>query len=91
MIYATGEGQTNPGGVDGQLATEVLAHPTAPVTVAIGGINAEVVYAGSAPGLVAGVLQVNAFVPQGVPPGTAEVIVKVGGATSRAGVTVAVK
>ncbi|MEO5922207.1 MAG: SBBP repeat-containing protein [Bryobacteraceae bacterium] len=91
LIYATGEGQTNPGGGDGQLANEVLAHPTAPVTVTIGGVNAEVAYAGSAPGLVAGVLQINAFVPRGIPVGNAEVLVKVGSATSRTGVTVAVK
>ncbi len=91
MIYATGEGQTDPTGVDGAITTDVLRKPVAPVTVTIGGVPAEVLYAGAAPGMVAGVLQVNAVIPPDVATGTAEVRIKAGNVTSRAGVTLAVK
>jgi uncharacterized protein (TIGR03437 family) len=64
VIYATGEGQVIPAGTDGQVITATnLRRPFANVTVRIGGQNAEVLYAGSAPGLVSGALQVNARVP----------------------------
>ena len=56
-----------------------------------GGIPANVLYSGSAPGIVEGVVQVNAVVPAGVKAGNAQVQVTVGGVTSPAGVTVAVK
>ncbi len=90
-IYGTGEGQTDPGGSDGVFTGTTLPKPLAHVTVTIGGVDAPVVYAGGAPGLVAGVFQVNVKVPQEIPAGSAEVLVKVGTATSRRGVTVAVK
>jgi uncharacterized protein (TIGR03437 family) len=93
-IYATGEGQTAPGGKDGALSGDVLPLP-APllkVTVKIGGLDADVAYAGAAPLEPAGVLQVNAKVPGGVPRGTSvPVTITVGSASSQAGVTVAIK
>ncbi len=92
LIYATGEGQTNPGGLDGKLTTGELPRPVQRVTVTIGGIDARVLYAGGAPGLVAGLLQINAEVPAGVTPGDAvPLVVRVGDAASQAGVTIAVK
>jgi uncharacterized protein (TIGR03437 family) len=91
-IYATGEGQTNPGGVDGQLATgSTLPKPKLPVAVTIGGKTAEVLYAGAAPGQVAGLLQVNARIPADVEAGEQLVQVKVGDAASQPGITVVVK
>ncbi|MBZ5584357.1 MAG: hypothetical protein LAQ30_19520, partial [Acidobacteriia bacterium] len=61
------------------------------VTATIGGKTAEVQYAGGAPGLVAGTMQVNLKVPEGVEPGSAvEVVLKVGGISSPAGVTIVV-
>jgi uncharacterized protein (TIGR03437 family) len=91
-IYATGEGQTNPGGVDGQLATgATLPRPKLPVSVLIGGKPAEVLYAGAAPGQVAGLMQVNARIPADLAPGEAAVQVKVGDAASQPGITVVVK
>src|SRR5262249_15029320 len=49
-----------------------------PVTMTIGGVPAEVAYAGLAPGF-AGIYQVNATVPEGVPGGDAvPVVVKAG-------------
>ena len=90
-MFATGEGQTDPEGVDGRLAGDVLPKPRAPVSVQIGGLPAEVLYAGAAPGLVAGVLQVNAKVPDGAASGAVPLLLTVGNATSPGGVTVAVQ
>jgi len=92
MLYATGAGQTTPPGVDGQLATTVLPKPQLGVTVRIGDIDAEVLYAGAAPGLVAGVLQVNARVPPKASSGSAiPVLLRVGNFASQTQVTMAVK
>ena len=63
-LFGTGEGQTEPPGVNGQLAGPTLAKPLAEVKVLIGGEDVEILYAGAAPGLVAGVIQVNARVPE---------------------------
>jgi uncharacterized protein (TIGR03437 family) len=75
ILYATGEGQTSPGGVDGKLAPTTLPEPMPldAVTVTVGGIAANVTYAGAAPGFVAGVMQVNVQIPAGVLSGTANV------------------
>ena len=90
-LYATGEGQTTPPGVDGKLATQPLPQPMLPVSVTIGGIPAPVVYQGGAPGEVAGLMQVNVQVPPGVQPGGyVPVVLKVGTAASNSGVWIAV-
>lgn len=91
ILFGTGEGQTSPLGIDGLIAGTVLPSPISPVSVTIGGVNATVEYAGAAPGLVAGVLQVNAVVPNGLTTGNQPVVLTVGSTSSRAGVTVAVK
>ena len=65
----TGEGAVTPDGIDGKLSVAPLPKPVQPVTVQIGGQPADVQYAGAAPGLVAGLMQVNAVVPQGAPAG----------------------
>ena len=75
VLFATGEGQTNPGGVDGKLASsQPLPAPVLPVTVLVGGPqgvgkNAPVLYAGAAPTLVVGVLQINVVIPADAPSG----------------------
>jgi len=91
VIYATGEGETDPTGVDGLPSNAVFPRPRLPVTVTIGGRNADVLYAGAAPQLVAGVLQINARIPVGTLPGDAPLTFSVGGVSSPAGVTVAVR
>lgn len=92
ILWATGEGQTDPGGTDGKLAAGVYPRPRLPVLVRIGGIEADVWYAGAAPGQVAGVMQVNVKVPETVAAGDAvPVILKVGDRISQAGVTLAVR
>ena len=78
-LYVTGEGQTMPGGVDGTLGGSTPTHPVLPVSVTVGGIPAVVQYKGGAPGLVAGLMQVNVQIPNGVQPGGyVPVLVQVG-------------
>jgi len=91
-LYATGEGATNPPGVDGKLASDPLPVPVLPVTVFIGGREAFVEYAGGAPGITAGLMQVNVQVPLGTTPGnTVPIELRVGDFLSPGGVTIAVK
>jgi uncharacterized protein (TIGR03437 family) len=63
-LYATGAGAMNPPLQDGVVVTDTSSRPAVPLTVRIGGVTTDVLYAGPAPGLVAGVLQINARVPQ---------------------------
>ncbi len=91
-IFATGEGQTNPSGVTGAIATDATApRPVLPVSVRIAGVDAPVSYAGAVPGNVAGLLQVNVTVPASVPSGQLPVILTIGGTSSRSDVTVSVQ
>jgi len=90
VIYATGEGQTSPGGVDGSVATAVFPKPVLPVSVTAGGQAAEVLYAGAAPGFVAGVMQINLRVPAGLR-GTVPLQIKIGDATTPAGLNVFIR
>jgi uncharacterized protein (TIGR03437 family) len=92
-FYATGTGATKPSSPDGVL-TPLLNPPVLAqsVTVTIGGQNAPVTYQGAAPGLVAGVSQINAQVPLNIAAGTAvPVTITVGGVKSGNTVTLAVK
>ena len=91
IVYGTGAGQTTPPGVDGAVAGPELAEPVLPVKVFIGGVEAVVDYAGSAPGLVAGVLQVNVRIPESLGPGNHALTVQIGEFKSQPGITVAVQ
>ena len=92
QIFATGEGATDPTGIDGKLAAVPLPVPVQAVSVRIGGIDAPVVYYGGAPGLVAGLIQINARVPRTAPVGAAvPIVVRVGTIDSPAGITIAVE
>jgi len=97
-IYMTGEGQTSPAGVDGAVippVTSALKSPVLPVTATIGGVavtGQAVAYAGSAPGLISGVMQVNLIIPQNAPTGASvPIVVTVGTNNSQSGVTVAIQ
>src|ERR1019366_186980 len=92
VLFATGEGQTVPGGVDGKPAAVPLPQPNLPVSVTIGGQTVKPLYAGGAPGEVAGVMQINVQIPIGIQTGNAvPVVVQVGNVSSQPGVTIAVR
>ncbi|MDP3000834.1 MAG: hypothetical protein Q8N47_25345 [Bryobacterales bacterium] len=92
MLFATGEGATNPAGVDGRVASAPLPAPLLPVAVGINNAGAELIYAGAAPGMVAGLMQINVRVPADAPSGSAvPVSIKVGNAFSQDGVTLAIR
>jgi uncharacterized protein (TIGR03437 family) len=81
-FYATGEGLTDGRNVAGTPAQAPYPHPLLAISLTIAGVDAEILYAGSAPELI-GVLQINARVPAGfVPPGQAAVVLTVGTATA---------
>jgi uncharacterized protein (TIGR03437 family) len=89
-FYLTGEGQTNPSGSDGTIATST-ANVLLPVTVQIAGRTAQLLYAGSAPGNVNGFAQINAVIPADLQyGGNLPLIVQIGAVSSQTGVTVAV-
>ncbi len=95
-IYATGEGQTDPQGITGAVTKVASAPPLTPapsqvVTATVGGQPATVSFAGEAPGLVSGVLQVNVQVPDNAPSGDLPLVISVGGISSQPGVTVSVR
>lgn len=94
ILFGTGQGQTTPACQDGAIAslTPPFPVPVAPVSVEIGGKPAIVTYAGGAPGLVRGLIQVNVTLPLDAPVGPAiPIVMKIGTAASQAGVTMAVK
>jgi uncharacterized protein (TIGR03437 family) len=95
QIFATGEGQIVPAGTTGCVTTTKPPFPmpvATPVTVKIGGQTATTQYMGEAPGLVCGVLQVNAVIPSTVGDGPQSISLTVGTATNSAqNITVAVQ
>jgi uncharacterized protein (TIGR03437 family) len=84
-IYATGAGSMDLPMTDGRLVVGApFPRPLLPVGVRIGGRVADVLYYGAAPGLVGGMLQVDARVPADVVRGQMVPIqLLVGGATSQ--------
>ena len=90
-FFVNGGGQLMPPGRTGGLGggTGLLRSPA---QATIGGKNADIVYAGAAPGLEAGIAQFNIRIPMDAPSGDAvPLAVTVNSVTSPAGVTAAVK
>jgi uncharacterized protein (TIGR03437 family) len=91
MLYGTGFGTLSPQPPDGQ-AVGQLASTNVPVTATIDGVPAVVSYAGAAPGLIAGVTQVNVQIPADISPNaSAAVVLKSGSVATPAGVTLAIR
>ncbi len=93
-VYGTGFGQTNPPGVDGSVTNPFAPIPRTvlPVSAMVGGKAAAVLFAGAAPGYVAGVIQVNLIVAADAAVGSAvPIVITVGTASSQEGVTIAVR
>jgi uncharacterized protein (TIGR03437 family) len=94
QIFGNGAGVWSPVLPDGVLVPLAPPYPipVAKVSVSIGGLPAQVQYAGAAPGLVSGMLQVNAVVPAGLGSGNQPVVLTVGqNNNSSQNVTVAVR
>ena len=90
-LFGTGEGLTTPALPDGALVISTpYSIPNETVAITVGGQPADVLYAGAAPFLPTGVLQINARIPAGVT-GDAPVLVSIGGISTSRKVTVAVK
>ncbi len=92
-IYAEGAGQLNPTLADGSVVTaNNLPQPVLPVSVLVNGQPATVLYAGGAPGFVAGLLQVNFQLPAGLPSGSSvPVVLQVGKIAGKQSLTIAVQ
>lgn len=91
MLYGTGFGTLEPQPSDGAIVT-ATAPTIVPVSATIAGVPAAVSYAGAAPGLVAGVIQINVQIPADIPPNpAARILLRIGSAATPAGVTLAIR
>ena len=92
-FLATGAGQWSPAGVDGAIVgAGDLPRPVLPVHAMVGGQPAEVQYAGGAPGIVEGVIQVNLQIPAASQTGAAvPLVLQVGDSVSQPGITLAIQ
>lgn len=92
ILYITGEGQTAPEGEDGKVIGSDLKKPLLPVRVYLNEQPLEVTYAGSAPGQVSGLMQINVKIPFDAAIGDAVPLkVFVGETAAQANVTVSVR
>jgi len=79
-IYGTGGGLMHPPGMTGGYwPLSGLSNLALPVSAALGGEAAEVLYAGSAPTHVSGFFQINLQVPENAQAGTQNLVVSIGG------------
>lgn len=91
-LFGTGLGLSTPQLPDGALVLSTpFPAPQNQVRVTVGGMAAEVLYAGAAPFLPSGVFQVNVRVPAGTATGDAAVAVVAGGVASEQQVTVTIQ
>jgi uncharacterized protein (TIGR03437 family) len=91
-LYGTGEGLLLPTPVDGTLSTTPPAwNPENAISVTVGGVPASVIYANTAPGEVAGLLQINFRLAVKTPSGNQPVEIKAGAIQSQANLTIAIK
>jgi uncharacterized protein (TIGR03437 family) len=97
VLYLTGEGQTAPPSVTGAVTVANLSgspltpEPVLPLRVSMGGVAAKLLFAGETPGAVAGLLQINALVPAGSPPGEFPLTISLGGFSAQRGMSIFVK
>jgi uncharacterized protein (TIGR03437 family) len=87
VLYGTGFGPANPSVPTAQLVTAPTTLANS-VQIAIGGVNAVVVYAGL---VEAGLYQFNVTVPASLPAGDASVVATVGGVQSQTGVAITIQ
>jgi len=90
VLFGKGGGAMVPPIEDGRLA-DGASLTIARVTAEVDGQPAEVLYAGAAPDLIAGVLQVNIRLPANLGPGDLPVIIRAGETASQARVSVSLR
>jgi uncharacterized protein (TIGR03437 family) len=89
VVYATGGGQTNPSGVDGKIAaTAPYPKPVLPVTVTVGGIDANLLSYGAEPNVIAGMMEIKVQLPAGVSGSAIPVVLNIGGFTTKVHVAI---
>jgi uncharacterized protein (TIGR03437 family) len=84
-IYCSGLGQVNPATLiaGAPAPLDVLEYTANPVTATVGGVSAQVLFAGLSPGFT-GLYQVNLTIPAGVTPGdTTPLVLSVAGVSSK--------
>jgi len=98
QVFMTGEGQTYPQGITGKITgvtlppPQVTPAPVLPITVGIDFQPTVLTYAGEAPGMVAGLMQLNVQIPADVPSGALEITLWIGANVSpQSGITVTVQ
>jgi uncharacterized protein (TIGR03437 family) len=91
-LYMTGGGQTSPLSTTGTVTpTGTLYKIPGSVTATVNGVPATVVFAGAAPALVTGVIQVNLQLPTGVTGNNLSVVVNINSSLSLVGPTIAIQ
>jgi uncharacterized protein (TIGR03437 family) len=91
QMFLTGEGQTNPPGITGEVTQTDTKTSLLAVRVQIGGVDAKVLSATSAPDAVAGLFQINAQIPATASSGTRAVAVWIGSSLSQGTATISVQ
>ena len=92
VFYATGEGIPTPAVTDGLIVTAPSATNNPAIALQIGGANATVLYAGGVPGLVGGIIQINARIPTSITATKATpVVLSINGIPSPPGTTIGIK
>ena len=91
-IWATGAGELSPAPIDGAIDAGNLTRTVLPVAAEIGGLAADVLYAGGAPGMVEGVIQVNLRIPAASRTGAAvPLVLRIGTSASQVGITLVIQ
>ncbi len=96
VFYLTGGGLTNPGSTDGSISSGTTLMPlknwtpgSSVVTATVGNVPATVVFAGAAPTLITGVVQINLQLPAGVTGNALPVVITIDGITTQITATIA--
>jgi uncharacterized protein (TIGR03437 family) len=88
LLFTTGEGDVTPSLATGATPSSTitdpmqLPHARQPIQVTVGGVTAQVLFAGIPSG-VAGLTQIDFYVPASAPLGSQQVVVTVGGVASQ--------
>jgi uncharacterized protein (TIGR03437 family) len=88
LLYGTGFGPTDPATPTGQLVTTAEPLPADSVQITIGGVAANVIFAGITE---SGLYQFDVTVPSGLPSGDAAVVATIGGLQTQAGVSLTIQ